>query len=250
MQRLGDPLHNIVQAFHHTQVGADGEGHPGQARFQGQVGRARVSGGQRRAHWIERDIETLLLLRIPHKNPPSGTKEWQVFVATGSIYGTRDAGRGWYEHSKKVLEPAGFVESKLQQGLYDLPRPSGPEAVGHTHVDDFLIAFRKASKAHRDVLEHLVHMLHLKQQTGAVVYCGRTTSKDGSHIKVNQAKTTVGLECMSIDLGRRTLESALTNAEITAHRIVLGHADWLGQQSQPDLCVGVSLAAQTEPRDE
>ena len=60
-----------------------------------------------------RDIERLLLLRIPHRNPPSGTKEWQVFAATGSIYGTRHAGRGWYEHSKKVLEPAGFVESKL-----------------------------------------------------------------------------------------------------------------------------------------
>ena len=30
-----------------------------------------------------------------------------------------------YEHSKKVLEAAGFVESKLEQGLYYLHGPSG-----------------------------------------------------------------------------------------------------------------------------
>ena len=36
-------------------------------------------------------IERLLLLRMPHKNPPAGTKPGQVFVAAGSIYGARDA---------------------------------------------------------------------------------------------------------------------------------------------------------------
>ena len=48
---------------------------------------------------------------------------------------------------------------------------------------------------------------------------------------------------MNIDLAGRTLESPLTNAEITGYRSVLGQL-WLGQQSRPDLCVGVSLAAQ------
>ena len=49
---------------------------------------------------------------------------------------------------------------------------------------------------------------------------------------------------MSIDLASRTLDSALTSAEITGYRSVLGQLLWLGQQSRPDLCVGVSLAAQ------
>ena len=44
-------------------------------------------------------IERLLLLRMLHKNPPAGTKLGQVFRATGSIRGTRDAGRAWYELS-------------------------------------------------------------------------------------------------------------------------------------------------------
>ena len=38
-------------------------------------------------------IKRLLLLRMRHKNLPLETKSGQVFVAIGSIYGTRDAGR-------------------------------------------------------------------------------------------------------------------------------------------------------------
>ena len=50
----------------------------------------------------------------------------------------------------------------------------------HTHVDDFLSALKKASKKHKDALQHLVHELHLKQQSGLVVYCGRTICRDGN----------------------------------------------------------------------
>ena len=53
---------------------------------------------------------------------------------------------------------------------------------------------------------------------------------------------------MSIDLAGRTLESALTSAEITGQRSVLGQLLWLGQQSRPDLCVGVPLAAQRQSK--
>ena len=110
---------------------------------------------------------------MPHKNPPLGTKPGQVFVATGSIYGTRGAGHAWYEHSKKVLENAGLVASRLVQGFCYLHGPSGLGAVAHTHLDDFLSAFKKASKKSMDALQHLVHKLHLKQQSGLVVYCGK-----------------------------------------------------------------------------
>ena len=106
-------------------------------------------------------IKRLLLLRMPHKNLPPGTKPGQVFVATVSIYGTRDAGRAWCEHSKKVLEAAGFVKSRLEQGLYYLYGSSGLEAFVHTHVDDFQSSFKKSSKKYKDALQHLVHELHL-----------------------------------------------------------------------------------------
>ena len=84
-------------------------------------------------------------------------------------------------HGKKVLGAAGFVSSRLERSLYHLHGPDEPEAFAHTHVDDFLIAFRKAFKAYKDALEDLVHTLHMKHKTRTVVCCGRTISKEGSH---------------------------------------------------------------------
>ena len=63
-------------------------------------------------------------------------------------------------------------------------------------------------------------------------------------MKVKKSKSTLGLEYLIIDLARQTLESAFTSAEITGYRSVWGHLLWLGKQSRPDLCVGVSRAAQ------
>ena len=41
-----------------------------------------------------------------------------------------------------------------------------------THMSTtFLSAFKKASKKYKDALQHLVHELYLKQQSGLVVYC-------------------------------------------------------------------------------
>ena len=68
---------------------------------------------------------------LQSKNPSPGTKSGQVFVATGSIFGTRDTGRAWYEHFKKVLETAGFVESRLEQDLYCLHGRDKLENVTH-----------------------------------------------------------------------------------------------------------------------
>ena len=66
--------------------------------------------------------------------------------------------------AKKVLEAVGFLESRLEESLPYLHRPSGLEAVVHTHVDDFLVAFKKASKKFKDALQLLVHELHLTKR--------------------------------------------------------------------------------------
>ena len=41
--------------------------------------------------------------------------------------------------------------------------------------------------------------LHLKQQSGTVVYCGRTMSKEGSQMEVNQVRSTLGLDYLRLD---------------------------------------------------
>ena len=48
-------------------------------------------------------IERLLLLMMPKRQPPPGCEPGEVRVARGSIYGTRDAGRSWYQHLRDKL---------------------------------------------------------------------------------------------------------------------------------------------------
>ena len=191
-------------------------------------------------------IERLLLLRMPHKKYASWNEAHaSVLQRLVQITGHEMLGVLGASTVRKCSKPLDSWSQSLEQGLYYLHGPDGPEAFAHTHVNDFLIAF---TKAYRDALKHLVHTLHPKQQTGTVVarwsdhFQGWQPHK--SDTKVTHAKSTLGLERMSIDLAGRTLESALTSAEITGHRSVLGQLLWLGQQSRPDRCVGVPLAAQ------
>eukprot|EP00959_Pyramimonas_sp_CCMP1952_P273805 5723242-Pyramimonas_sp.AAC.1 len=91
------------------------------------------------------NIERLLLLRMPANNPPPGTQPGEIAMATGAIYGARDAGRQRYLHAQKIFAEHGLVESKLEEGLYYFYDEGGLSVVVHSHVDDFLIAQRNNS---------------------------------------------------------------------------------------------------------
>ncbi len=65
----------------------------------------------------------------------------QIVLAAGSIYGTYDAGRSWYKHSKQTYSLEKFFESPLEKAFYIHRNASGVvTAVLHTHVDDVLAA--------------------------------------------------------------------------------------------------------------
>ena len=66
-------------------------------------------------------IERLLLLMMPKRQPPPGCENGKVRVARGSIYGTRDAGRSWYEHLRDKLASKFRVhESALEKGTISM----------------------------------------------------------------------------------------------------------------------------------
>ena len=193
---------------HQRIVGSDGEGHPGQAGIQGRVRRARMSGRQelrqdRGPHGMERRflqqrLRTAGLPRVRCSvsvSPVEWNREVVVFCEyrteirlqersqgkclwqlTGSIYRSRPAGRACLvcalQESARSCWVCGVKAGTIV--FYCLPGPDGLEAMAHTRVDDFLIAFSNASKTCKDALKHHVRTLHVKQQSGTVVHCGRT----------------------------------------------------------------------------
>ena len=88
-----------------------------------------------------KDVERTLLLRCPHP-PPPGIKKGTVFRARASIYGTRDAGRRWWERLREVLVEAGWIESNLEKCFFRFYNKNGKLAgLLISHVDDLLIGF-------------------------------------------------------------------------------------------------------------
>ena len=137
------------------------------------------------------NISRLLLLRLPGGLVCPGTCANQVVVATGAIYGTRDAGRQWYEPSKDAYVKLGWTESKLEKGLFilKLPGSKAPTAYMHTHVDDCFIAYDTRCRQTAGILEKMAQKLHMKVNDGLDgVYCGRRIHQTQSAIIVDQTK--------------------------------------------------------------
>ena len=70
------------------------------------------------AYLQSKGIDRTLLLKMPRVNPPPGMEPDETVLATGSIYGTYDAGRAWYTHSKGTYAAHRFNESPLEKAWY------------------------------------------------------------------------------------------------------------------------------------
>ena len=88
--------------------------------YAAQAGWTAAGFDAKSAYLQSHGIERLLLLRLPARDPPPGTLPNQVVVASGSIYGTRDAGRAFYDHARQIFAKHGFYESRLGKALYFL----------------------------------------------------------------------------------------------------------------------------------
>eukprot|EP00959_Pyramimonas_sp_CCMP1952_P409627 8584832-Pyramimonas_sp.AAC.1 len=63
------------------------------------------------------NIERVLLLRTPAKNPPLGPRPGEIARATCAICGARDAGRPRCLDAQEVFCERGLIESRLEKRL-------------------------------------------------------------------------------------------------------------------------------------
>ena len=85
-------------------------------------------------------INRQLILRSPTP-PPPGVVAGQLFRARASIYGTKDAGRGWWKKLFRVLTEMGWRCSVLENCLFYLyDEQSQLRGILATHVDDLFVA--------------------------------------------------------------------------------------------------------------
>ena len=202
------------------------------------------------AAYLQSDgIQRLLILRPPRPLPP-GYPEGMLLRAKGTIYGTRDAGRGWWLKLRRIVLENGWIESKLELAMFlffeiiDTTKRVC-RGIMIAHVDDLLVCGTGAK--YRASMDAISKVVDLNVKETDFVYCGkRVRQHEDGRVTVGQRDACLAIEHVEIDAARRkNPASPLNPEEITELRSCIGSLGWLARQTRPDLCYVVSCLAQS-----
>ena len=165
-------------------------------------------------------------------------------MARRSIYGTRDAGRSWYQHLRdRLADKFRVQESALEKELYLYEFNGRLAFVTVTHVDDLFYAYDTRCKTTKSLLEAIVKESDMSRKQDDSV-CGRRVRVTPEAFLVSQEFAASSLAPMELCGSQRCPETMLTYSEHRECRSLLGKLQWLQVQSRPDLSYEVNLAAQ------
>ena len=149
------------------------------------------------------------------------------------IYGTKDAGRGFYLRMHGEIDRAGFLPSSVSPAMYyKINEEMKLEALLCTHVDDLL--FCPDGQEGKEAIEGLLGRSSFR-------YCGRRfTQGEDFTVCVDVQENTKGLRPIRVDEGRRPSDT-LTSGELTSLRSVVGSLAWIARYGRPDLAYRVTI---------
>ena len=157
-----------------------------------------------------------------------------------AAYGLRNAPRAWWKRVVRDLTETGWVQHQLDQCM------DGTELVGliGVYVDDFLVAGCDDDPVFSAALSKLKGTFHRRTWTEDNFTLTSTeieTLQDGG-FHLRQQRFVDQLEMISLSQRRSPTDTdKLTPGGLTQLRGVSGSANWLGNQTRPDLCVSTSL---------
>ena len=85
------------------------------------------------------EVDRIILYRIPKGGiPEEGIEEGMVIAARVPIYGTKDAGRGFWLKLKEVVLSRGYTANNILPTMFSLVKDGEIRAVMSSNVDDLL----------------------------------------------------------------------------------------------------------------
>ena len=172
-------------------------------------------------------LERLILMR----QPPGGVPDVDIsadtmFVARVPIYGTCDAGRGFWKKLRHDILSTGLKENAVIRALYIYQEDGEPKLMLPTHVDDMLWATKSR---YEDRVQQLPDRYTIKTvESGTFRFCGR---------EVIQHSPREPARCDP--QGRKQTDLARDH-EIAQLRSVVGSLAWVARQCRPQLSYGVN----------
>lgn len=165
---------------------------------------------------------------VPPKEGLTGVRPGELLRPKVTPYGFCDAPRAWWKELERILTGCGWVESKLERGLYLLHDREGRLCgIGGPRV--YAKALKKLQES----------VTWGKWETDSFTHCGRhiRRGKSGS-VHVGQAEFTMNLTEVTLVTNRTKVPP--TPEELEQARSALGGLSWLSKQSRPDLSYDVS----------
>ena len=165
-----------------------------------------------------------------------------------SVYGTRDAPRGFFKELAKILIAAGLKPIPYEPAAFYLPGESGRiEGILGCHVDDLLWSGT-------DRMQQVMMEVQKTFQFGLVEddvlkYCGRVITQTSKGIKVTCPNV---LDCtkpifLTKEIRAQTAAPA-TASEISQLRSIVGSLSWLGRVCRPDISFAVNQLQAVQQR--
>jgi hypothetical protein len=185
-------------------------------------------------------VDRVILYKIPRGGiPEHGVKEGAVIAARVPIYGTKDAGRGFWLRLKEDMLQAGYSLNKILPTLFAF-RDCNDHIVGMmaSNVDDLL--FAASGDAEKAIYKVLKGFNVDKVQEGEFRFCGKEVKQyEDFSIKVTVKDNTEKIRPITIP-DRKRLIDPCSPGEITQVRSVTAALAWIGRQARPDLSYRVS----------
>ena len=168
-------------------------------------------------------LDRTLILSLPKDGVPV-LKPNMYYIVSSTVYGTRDAPRGWWKNLDGALRKKGFHPVPFEPGAYTLLEEEGVLAgLLITHVDDLL--WSGGLLIEERMKEICEHYKFGKIECDSFRYCGRNITRDADRVYV---------KCdILID---RVRPIWLTHEQL---RSIIGSLAWLSRVRRPDLAYAV-----------
>ena len=186
-------------------------------------------------------IQRLLALTLPKDGIPDETiQPGSMLLARKSVYGTRDAPRGFWKALHDELLRAGLLPVPGETSAYFLPGPHGEvHGLLGCHVDDLLWV---GPPAMQEAIQKVQEKFQFRiVEDNELKYCGRTIQQTSTGIHVSCPNVLDRTKAIYVDpVRRKKLSEPAAQSEIGQLRSVIGSLSWLGRICRPDICFGVN----------
>ena len=189
------------------------------------------------AYFQGEPLTRLMLFKQPKGGLPGMDPEEHI-CARVPVYGTRDAGRGFWKRLRKVCIDAGLKENHVSKAFYHYTVDGDVKLMLGTHVDDLIWAAKPEAEFIIDKIRET--FVFGTEDSGTFRYCGQNLSQnDNFDISVDCKDTILRTSPIRIEPGRKNYDE-INAQEKTQLKSVAGSLSWVARQCRPDLTYRVS----------